>query len=218
MGEHPVRDIISGRSGQVTAATRDAVRGLYDRLWDVPPPERTPAQPKPPPAPGADPADVRDRGTGWVGDVCAGRSTGQRLFSLVYPLTVSSGRCPSRSPRTVIMAGTWGPVVTSRPVSVSGYLEFGPAEPVCDERCALTGIAATSAVAEIRSPLRFTLMRCERVTGRAAAGILARHSSRCSSSMVMPTSDRIPRSVPLATSRRWCTGTVVPRPSGWRMM
>ena len=44
MGEHPVRDIISGRSGQVTAATRDAVRGLYDRLWDVPPPEHTPAQ------------------------------------------------------------------------------------------------------------------------------------------------------------------------------
>jgi hypothetical protein len=44
MSQHPVRDIISGRSRQVTGATRDTVRGLYDRLWDVPPPEFTPAQ------------------------------------------------------------------------------------------------------------------------------------------------------------------------------
>jgi hypothetical protein len=28
----------------------------------------------------------------------------------------------------------------------------------------------------------------------------------------------MPRSVPFATSRLPCTGTVVPRPSGWRMM
>src|SRR6185437_10776746 len=33
----------------------------------------------------------------------------------------------------------------------------------------------------------------------------------------MPTSARIPRSVPLLTSWLGCTGTVVPRPSGWRM-
>src|ERR1700722_2039419 len=43
------------------------------------------------------------------------------------------------------------------------------------------------------------------------------HKSRCSSSMPVPTSERIPRSVPLATSRPGCTGTVVPRPSGCRM-
>ena len=34
----------------------------------------------------------------------------------------------------------------------------------------------------------------------------------------MPTSARIPRSVPLLTSWLGCTGTVVPRPLGWRMM
>jgi Domain of unknown function (DUF222) len=39
-------------------------------------------------------------------------------------------------------------------------------------------------------------------------------SRRCSSSAVMPASARMPRSVPLATSRAACTGTVVPRPSG----
>jgi hypothetical protein len=39
-----------------------------------------------------------------------------------------------------------------------------------------------------------------------------------SSSMVIPTSLRMPRSVPLARSRFPCTGTVVPRPSGCRMM
>jgi len=44
-----------------------------------------------------------------------------------------------------------------------------------------------------------------------------RQSSCCSSSMVMPTSEQMPRSVPFATSRPLCTGTVVPRPSGWRM-
>ena len=40
------------------------------------------------------------------------------------------------------------------------------------------------------------------------------HRSRCSSSMLMPTSERIARSVPLATSRPGCTGTVVPACGG----
>ena len=45
-----------------------------------------------------------------------------------------------------------------------------------------------------------------------------RQRSRRSSSIVMWASARMPRSVPLAISRPGCTGTVVPRPSGWRMM
>ena len=54
-----------------------------------------------------------------------------------------------------------------------------------------------------------------RAAGRAGA---ARQDQRSSWSMVRPTSLRMPRRVPLATSRLPCTGTVVPRPSGWRMM
>jgi hypothetical protein len=59
--------------------------------------------------------------------------------------------------------------------------------------------------------------RDEGAWGQVADAFVS-HRNRWSSSTLMPTSARIPRSVPLATSRPWCTGTVVPRPSACRMM